>query len=163
MSTDEVRIEQARPEHGPQIEELELQALAVDPLRLAEAAFARKNDPVVALVATQRGRVCGYATAATMWHGRSLNLRLLALAVAPEARRGGIGKRLMTELLATGRTLRASRLRLVVRPENGPALALYRSLGFRVLARREDLLGPGADVLVMARSTRSMGSSERRA
>lgn len=159
---DGLRIEQARPEHAREIEELELQAFSVDPLRLAHAAFARKNEPVIVLVATHRGRVCGYVTASTCWHGRSLNLWLMALAVAPEHRQRGVGKGLLSAMLAAGRSLRATRVRLYVRPENAPALGLYLASGFHVLARTPDALGPGKDVLVMVRSTRPTGRSERR-
>lgn len=151
MHLEEIRVHQARREHAAAIEHLELETLAVDPLRLAEAAFARKHEPVITLVALRRGRVAGYVTASAGWHGRSLNLWLLALAVDPAERRRGVGKSLLGALLEAGRGLGATRLRLSVRPENLPALALYRGFRFRVLARTPDALGPGVDVLRMAR------------
>lgn len=61
---------------------------------------------------------------------------LLTLAVAPEARRRGIGRRLLKLAVATARRQGARRILLEVAADNTAALALYDRIGFREVARR---------------------------
>lgn len=56
---------------------------------------------------------------------------LTKMAVAPEARGRGIGRRLMDAALATWRALGGRELFLESSTRLGPALALYESAGFR--------------------------------
>ena len=155
MAAETILGAKARRQHGAEIEALELATLALDPVRLAEAAFARMHEPLIALVALRAGAVAGYVTATTSWNGRSLNLRLLALAVAPSERRRGIGRRLLGAVLEAGCALGATRLRLCIAEENAPARALYAALGFRELARTPDGAGADSVLVCMARSTRA--------
>lgn len=69
-------------------------------------------------------------------------LHLLNLAVAPSCRRQGIGRLLMHFLLDSARKQRVEQVLLEVRPSNTAALALYRSLGFRVLNIRPSYYPP---------------------
>ena len=72
------------------------------------------------------------------------------LAVEPSWRRQGLGRVLMDLALAWGRRRGARRAFLEVRPSNAPALALYRSLGFRTLSlRRRYYQQPTEDALVL--------------
>jgi ribosomal-protein-alanine N-acetyltransferase len=48
----------------------------------------------------------------------------------------------------------ARRMLLEVRPDNEPAVALYRRLGFAAVTTRRDYYGPGAHALVMLRPLR---------
>lgn len=75
---------------------------------------------------------------------------LLSLAVAPEARRHGLGRRLVEDGLARVRDEGARTCYLEVRPGNEPAVALYRRLGFRQVGRRRAYYRDGSDALVMA-------------
>jgi len=58
------------------------------------------------------------------------------IAVRPAARRLGIGRALLVELLAEARRRRAAEVFLEVRADNPGAIALYASLGFAELAVR---------------------------
>jgi ribosomal-protein-alanine N-acetyltransferase len=58
------------------------------------------------------------------------------LAVAPAARRRGIGHALLEAVISEAREARVSRLFLEVRESNSAARALYESRGFAAIARR---------------------------
>ena len=61
---------------------------------------------------------------------------LLTLAVAPEARRAGVGRALLSRGLEAMRRKGAQRCYLEVAASNAPAIALYHASGFRECARR---------------------------
>ena len=76
--------------------------------------------------------------------------QLLNLAVHPDCRRQGLGRRLLTFLLTQAREKRILKIFLEVRPSNPAAIALYCALGFKTLYRRPGYYGPsGEDALVM--------------
>ena len=75
---------------------------------------------------------------------------LLNLAVAPEARRSGIGAGLLQEVLRRARAAGAVSLYLEVRESNAAALGLYRRFGFQVQSRRHGYYSnPAADALTL--------------
>lgn len=80
---------------------------------------------------------------------------LLTLAVQPEARRRGLGRRLFARFLYQARLRGAERAFLEVSAENGAALALYDSAGFTAAGRRKGYYqtpgGPAIDALVLQR------------
>ncbi|HKY93770.1 MAG TPA: GNAT family N-acetyltransferase [Kiloniellales bacterium] len=80
---------------------------------------------------------------------------VLSLGVAHRARRRGLASR----LLAAGRAWLGSgteRLFLEVAAGNAAALALYRSLGFRAVGRRDKYYADGSDALVLRRDLRNL-------
>jgi len=86
------------------------------------------------LVATAlNGQVLGFAAGVVQKTGPA---ELESLAVAPSARRRGIGAALCCEIAAWARTLRASELLLEVRMSSDAAVALYKGLGFEEIGRR---------------------------
>lgn len=73
------------------------------------------------------------------------------IAVAEEFRRHGIGKRLLRLSLEAAWKLGAERAVLEVRVSNTPAIALYRSLGFKEVGGRSGYYhDTGEDALVFA-------------
>jgi ribosomal-protein-alanine N-acetyltransferase len=78
---------------------------------------------------------------------------LLTLAVAPEARRLGFGRRLVGAFLDRSRRLGAENAFLEVAADNLAATALYQSLGFAIAGRRKAYYacpdGTRTDALVM--------------
>ncbi|HEY1531636.1 MAG TPA: ribosomal protein S18-alanine N-acetyltransferase [Galbitalea sp.] len=72
------------------------------------------------------------------------------LAVAPEARRNGLGRTLVTALLSEARARGAKEVFLEVRADNPNARALYDSLGFEQIAVRAKYYQPdGVDAEIM--------------
>ena len=75
------------------------------------------------------------------------------IAVLPEFHRQGVGRALLSALLAEARALEAERILLEVRASNQPAIRLYNSKGFQLLARRAGYYrNPDEDALILVHS-----------
>jgi ribosomal-protein-alanine N-acetyltransferase len=94
----------------------------------------------------QAGTLLGYTL---FWHVVD-ELHLLNVAVAIEARRRGIGRALMDDLLAYARAHDVVRVLLEVRASNAAALALYESFGFERFNVRERYYADGEDAVEMS-------------
>ena len=81
---------------------------------------------------------------------------ILTLAVAPEARRRGVGEALAAAACVAAASRGASAMRLEVAEDNADARALYAKLGFEETGRRREyyarLGGAKVDAIVMRRS-----------
>lgn len=90
--------------------------------------------------------------------GRALagEAELLTIAVAPEARRQGLGTALLAAFTAAAAARGAETAFLEVAADNAPALALYLGAGWHETGRRRGYYRPRAappiDALVLARS-----------
>jgi ribosomal-protein-alanine N-acetyltransferase len=93
----------------------------------------------------QEGRLVGYCL---FWHVVD-ELHLLNVAVAPEARRRGIGLALMNDLFAYAAEHDAVRILLEVRATNAPAIAMYEKLQFTRFNVRERYYADGEDAIEM--------------
>ena len=105
-------------------------------------------DPLVfLLVEGDAGFLLGRAVAG--------EAELLTLAVTPEARRRGLGRRLVARFLYQAQLRGAERAFLEVMADNSPAIALYESAGFTPAGRRRGYYrgpeGNRTDALVLAR------------
>jgi ribosomal-protein-alanine N-acetyltransferase len=76
---------------------------------------------------------------------------ILTLAVAPAARRRGLGAGLLAQFLIEAGERGAARVFLEVAEDNPAAMALYRGAGFAEAGRRRGYAAPGVDSLVLAR------------
>ena len=93
-----------------------------------------------------RGGVVGYLCFWEIGH----EIHITNLAVHPEWRRRGVARRLLAAALAEGAARGVTLAFLEVRPGNTRALALYESLGFQVIGRRNGYyFDTGEDALVM--------------
>jgi [ribosomal protein S18]-alanine N-acetyltransferase len=90
---------------------------------------------------------CGFLLA---WRAAD-ELHLTDLGVTAAARRRGVARALVMELLRAGATLGSRVVLLEVRESNAPALALYAGFGFHELERRARYYADtGEDAVVMA-------------
>jgi ribosomal-protein-alanine N-acetyltransferase len=97
------------------------------------------------LAADAEGGILGYCVIETA----ADELHVHNLAVRPELRGGGLGRRLLTIALAIGERRGADAALLEVRESNQPAIELYRSMGFVAVAvRRGYYSQPTEDALI---------------
>ena len=85
--------------------------------------------------------------------GRSVSdeAELLTLAVAPEARRQGLGRALLNEFALTSSARGAREAFLEAAADNAPAIALYAGNGRDRAGQRRDYYAPGIDAIIMRR------------
>lgn len=119
------------------------------PTPWTRAAFCYEIEQnKVARCTVLRGRrgIVGYLCLWEIGH----EIHITNLAVHPEWRRRGVGRRLLAGALAEGIVRGVVLAFLEVRPSNTRALALYESLGFQVIGRRNGYyFDTGEDALVM--------------
>ena len=98
------------------------------------------------LVAERGGRIVGYAGVWLMVD----EAHITTFGVLPDARRTGVGARMLLAVADLALELGAARLTLEVRPTNSPARALYARFGFAEVGRRPRYYtDDGEDALVM--------------
>jgi len=98
------------------------------------------------LVARESGRTVGYVGAYTVVG----EMQITNVAVSPEARRQGVGNRLIGELVRQASEQQARLITLEVRASNRPAIALYEKHGFtEVGVRRGFYSHPTEDGILM--------------
>jgi len=143
------RLEEATSDDLPEILEVESGAY-VDPWPLESFQGELGNAWSTLLVARDRdGGLVGHMV---YWHVAD-ELQLQNIGVHPKARRRGVGRSLVDHLIADARRLRAKTIHMEVRASNAPAIALYRSLGFREAGRRAAYYRVGQeDALLMSLS-----------
>ena len=100
------------------------------------------------LVAESDGRVEGYAGLLAPKGASQADMQTIA--VIPEARRKGLGRELVTLLLAEASERGAREIFLEVRADNPGAQYLYGSLGFERIDLRKNYYQPdGVDAIIM--------------
>ena len=98
------------------------------------------------VLAESSGEVAGFAAGDVSARGAG---PVVTLDVSPAFRRQGIGRTLFSDLLERFRKAGATGIRLEVEVENQPAIAFYRTFGFRPTRRVSDYYGYGRDAWEM--------------
>ena len=124
---------------------LETAAFADDRLsrRAIRRFVAAPHKPM--MVARRADRLAGYALVSLRKGGRTC--RIYSLAVDPAYGRRGVGCELVHACERYARTRRCEALRLEVRWDNAPAIALYRGLGYEEFDRSPQYYSDGAEAL----------------
>lgn len=111
-----------------------------------EGLLSRPDSDLIG--ATRRGYLVGYSVCWTVGDQSELG----NVAVRPEERRKGTGRRLVEEALERARERGAREVFLEVREANRAARTLYEGCGFEVIGRRRNYYTkPVEDALVMRR------------
>ena len=134
-----------KPSHVPQIAALEKLCFS-DPWSEASVAAECENPLSLWLVAGLDGKVAGYIGSQSV----PPEADVLNLAVAPDCRRQGLGRKLLCTLTELLHSRGIETLALEVRPTNQAALALYSDLGFVQVGRRPKYyVNPTEDALIL--------------
>jgi ribosomal-protein-alanine N-acetyltransferase len=104
------------------------------PWRAAAWHSVLRMPGCIGLIADRTGRPAGLAAVRMA----ADEAELLMIAVAPAARRQGVGLSLLSAVIAWAGAAGARRLILEVAEPNAPARALYAGAGFHVVGRRPD-------------------------
>ena len=142
---EEARIVPLEKEHAPKLAELE-QLCFSDPWSEEGIAFEAGNEAARFFVALCGEEIAGYAG---MLYAADLG-NICNIAVLPQFRRHGVGRRLVYALIDSAKELGVSELTLEVRASNEPAKALYSSFGFEEVGTRKNFYNnPNEDAIVM--------------
>ncbi len=128
-----VRMSPLEESHLPDILKIENASQSVP---WSEHSFRHElnhTDGIFVVAETNEG-VIGYASA---WMTAD-EIHITTVAVHPDHRNQGIGRKVIVELLSQGVSKDGSCATLEVRPSNLSAIALYESLGFKSVGRRKN-------------------------
>ena len=132
-------------QHVTQVAALEKLCFSA-PWSEASVAGELDNPLSVWLVCEDQGRVLGYVGSQTVLDETDM----MNIAVLPEARRAGIGERLILSLIELLKDRGSRSLALEVRASNTPAISLYKKLGFLQVGRRPNYYrSPREDALIL--------------
>lgn len=142
---DDIKIIPLKKEHAEKLSELERLCFS-DPWSEEGIAFEADNDAARFFVALFGGEIAGYAG---MLFAADLG-NICNIAVFPQFRRHGIGRKLVSALINSAKELGIAELTLEVRASNEPAKALYSSFGFVEVGKRKNFYNsPNEDAIVM--------------
>jgi [ribosomal protein S18]-alanine N-acetyltransferase len=136
-------VRPATPADAPAIQAIE--GLSASTLRLLDHDLALADRRCLVATADPDGRVvAGYAAAIL----QDTDAHVIDIAVAPAARRQGIGRQLLEALVDAVLAAGARAVTLEVRASNLGSQALYRQAGFVDEGRRPGYYPDGEDALI---------------
>ena len=145
----ELTIRTARPDDVDDVAAIERRAFS-DPWS-ANSFRALFGNPLVHFVVAEDRRTSRLVGYLVMWFVVDES-EIANLAVSDDARRAGVGARLLDHALAAARERRSAVVFLEVRESNAAARALYASRGFEIAGRRAKYYRkPVEDALVLRR------------
>jgi ribosomal-protein-alanine N-acetyltransferase len=108
------------------------------PTPWSESSFRYEllENPYASLFVVRRREPATVVAFACVWVVDQ-EIKVNNIAVHPDWRRRGVGRRLLRHLIEFGRSLACREMTLEVRPSNEAALALYGEAGFARIGRRK--------------------------
>ncbi|MGH8383252.1 ribosomal protein S18-alanine N-acetyltransferase [Pseudomonas sp.] len=135
----------ATPEDLPSLLSLENQCFEHDRLTPRSFQWMISRAHASLIVAQAHGRLMGYAL--LLFHRGTSLARLYSIAISPDARGQGLGKRLLAEAEENARSADCAYMRLEVRQDNQTAIRLYEGVGYRRFAVINDYYQDHTDAL----------------
>lgn len=155
MSAKPWLIRKAKESDLAEIMALELESFQNDSWSESNMQLELLANHTHYLVAHLNGKLVAYAGLSKLPGSEQADIQTIA--VAASARGFGLGRELMTRLIAKARTQGATDLFLEVRADNPVAQGLYSSLGFNQLEVRKNYYQPdGVDAIVMSKSLEAL-------
>jgi ribosomal protein S18 acetylase RimI-like enzyme len=102
-------------------------------------------------IAEEDGCLTGFAIVVWAQRKSEITAYIQTIEVAPETRRGGVGRELLRRLEASVQTAGAALIWLHVEATNAAALHLYEAQGYRCQGRRENYYPEGRAALIFAK------------
>ena len=129
---------------------LRLEAMSFSADRVSRRSFARwlgkpNNATMVLDHPDQPDQLVGYGL--VLFHVRGRVARIYSLAVDPDWRGLGLGRRLLSTCLDQARQRGYTEMRLEVSADNHSALQLYLNAGFQIFGRRTGYYQNGSDAI----------------
>ncbi|MDE0021944.1 MAG: ribosomal protein S18-alanine N-acetyltransferase [Candidatus Poribacteria bacterium] len=157
MSACELRFGAARPGDIDEMRRIERQSFASPwPRAFFEKELSGELPQSRTTAAWLNGKLAAYCIA---WTAAD-ETHIVNFAVHPNLRRQGIGKALVRNLFAEARRSKAPRVTLEVRVSNLPAIRLYESMGFQIVAVRKGYyLDNGENAYIMWADARHESTS----
>ncbi len=143
--TPAIRIRDATPADLDAVEVLESRIFDSDQLSRRSLRYYIGSPTARFLVMEQSGTIIGDAIVAFRRNARVA--RLYSIAIHPDYAGEGHGSRLLAASEAAAREHGAKALRLEVRADNAPAIALYRKSGYAEFGRHGGYYEDGMDAL----------------
>ena len=81
-------------------------------------------------------------------------LHITFIAVDPKHQRRGLGKSLMSNIIKYSKSFQTIQIFLEVKVNNEPAIAFYKSIGFKAVGYRTNFYKDGSDALILSRETK---------
>ena len=148
-----IRIEAMKPGDIARCVELEHRLFAEDnpwPVPAFRSELAAPYNRYF-IARDEAGEVVGYAGVALLGDTAHPEAEVHTIGVDPACHRGGVGTRLLEQLLAEA-DHRGGPVFLEVRTDNAPAIGLYDKHGFHIIGVRKHYYHPsGADAFTMRR------------
>lgn len=140
-----IAIQVMNESHVAQVAELEKRCFTA-PWSENSIRYELTNPISLWLVAVEDSKLLGYVgSQSVMGEADMMNV-----AVDPESRRRGIGRRLVEDLVQALKDRQVNSLTLEVRASNEPAKTLYELLGFLQIGRRPNYYrNPKEDALIL--------------
>ncbi len=139
----------ARKEDLPAAVELEQSCFSAHCLTKRQLNYLQGRPSALFFVAEQSSQIIGEGIALVRRHKSATSGRIYSLAVHPSARGQKIRRRLMEQLVDSLKQRGVRRIYLEVETHNTPAIALYKSFGFRSIGLLENYYGTGKHALHM--------------
>ena len=80
-------------------------------------------------------------------------LQITFIAVHPIHQRKGLGKLLLNDLIKRSKSFQTNHIYLEVKKDNEPAIAFYKSMGFKTIGNRSNFYKDGSDALIFNKET----------
>lgn len=144
---DNIKFEKAKPCDLNEILELEKHCFLSDAFSRRQFYYLINKSKSEFVVVRNNHKIIAYLIIQT--RKNSLKYRIYSLAIAPEVRNLGVGKKLLDYAEQLARKNNMHKITLEVSEKNAPAINLYTKHGFRTEKTNSGYYADGSSALVM--------------
>jgi ribosomal-protein-alanine acetyltransferase len=155
-----VVLRAARPDDIDELVAIENECFDYDRLNRRNFHWMLNKANASLIVAEIDAALVGYVL--VLYHAGTSLARLYSMAVLPQVRGAGIGRRLLVAAERAAEARDSAYMRLEVRPDNAQAIALYESNGYRFLEVKHAYYEDAADARRYEKRIRKLTAPSRR-